>query len=94
VGLSLAIVELLFALSQGALVRPMVNRFGERGTLVVAAVGMLLFGLASEGWTMYAVTALYCLYLAALVIAWRGSAHQAVPAPTSSHEVAAQAVAI
>src|SRR5262249_22051709 len=46
VGLSLAIVGLLFALSQGALVRPMIGRFGERTTLlislVVAVIGMLL----------------------------------------------------
>src|SRR5438874_5434834 len=56
VGLSLAIVGLLIAFSQGALVRPMVSRFGELRTLmaalVVAVLGMLLFGLASQGWMM------------------------------------------
>src|SRR5579864_6603661 len=36
VGLSLAIVGLLFAFSQGALVRPIVGRFGELRTLMVA----------------------------------------------------------
>ena len=53
VGISLAIVGLLFAVSQGALVRPMVARFGELRTLVislvVAAVGMLLFGTGQPG---------------------------------------------
>jgi MFS transporter, DHA1 family, tetracycline resistance protein len=70
VGLSLAIVGLLFAIAQGALVRPMVARLGELRTLitalVVAVLGMLLFGLASQGWMMYAVTALYCLGLGLL----------------------------
>src|SRR5215472_14334265 len=53
VGISLAIVGLLFAISQGALVRPMVARLGEPRTMVtslgVAVVAMLLFGLASQG---------------------------------------------
>ena len=70
VGLSLAIVGLLFAVAQGALVRPMVARLGELRTLisalVVAVLGMLLFGLATQGWMMYAVTALYCLGLGLL----------------------------
>src|SRR5207248_703868 len=52
VGISLAIVGLLFAVSQGALVRPMVARLGEWRTmiasLVVAVVAMVLFGLASQ----------------------------------------------
>src|SRR5712692_4114999 len=36
VGVSLAIVGLLFAFSQGALVRPIVGRFGELRTLIVS----------------------------------------------------------
>src|SRR6195256_4594487 len=83
VGLSLAIVGLLFAFSQGALVRPMVARFGEKTTLlvslVVASVGMLLFGLASQGWMMYAVTALYCLGLGLLNPAAQGLMSRSVP---------------
>jgi DHA1 family tetracycline resistance protein-like MFS transporter len=67
VGASLAVVGLLIALSQGVLVRPAVARFGELKTLiialVVAVVGMVLFGLSSQGWMMYLVTALYCLGL-------------------------------
>jgi MFS transporter, DHA1 family, tetracycline resistance protein len=70
VGASLAVVGLLFAISQGALVRPMVGRFGEVRTLLVAlgvaVVGMFLFGLATQGWMMYSVTALYCLGLGLL----------------------------
>jgi DHA1 family tetracycline resistance protein-like MFS transporter len=84
VGMSLAIVGLLFALSQGALVRPMVGRFGELRTLmaalVVAVVAMLLFGLVNQGWMMYAVTALYCLGLGLLNPSAQGLMSRFVPA--------------
>jgi DHA1 family tetracycline resistance protein-like MFS transporter len=84
VGLSLAIVGLLSAFSQGVLVRPLVGRFGEKktllGSLVVAVISMLLFGLASEGWMMYAVTALYCLGLGLLNPSVQGLMSRAAPA--------------
>jgi DHA1 family tetracycline resistance protein-like MFS transporter len=84
VGASLAVVGLLMAISQGALVRPIVGRFGERRTLVIslgiAMVGMLLFGLASQGWMMYAVTALYCLGLGLMGPAVQGLLSRAVAA--------------
>jgi MFS transporter, DHA1 family, tetracycline resistance protein len=83
VGASLAVVGLLFAFSQGALVRPMVGRFGEVRTLMVAlvlaAVGMFLFGMASQGWMMYSVTALYCLGLGLLQPAVQGLMSRSVP---------------
>jgi DHA1 family tetracycline resistance protein-like MFS transporter len=84
VGASLAVVGLLFAISQGVLLRPAVARFGELRTLsvalVVAVVGMLLFGLASQGWMMYAVTALYCLGLGLLNPSVQGLMSRTVPA--------------
>jgi MFS transporter, DHA1 family, tetracycline resistance protein len=84
VGVSLAIVGLLFAVAQGGLVRPIVGRFGElrtlRGALVIAMLGMLLFGLASQGWMMYAVTAVYCLGLGLLNPAAQGLMSRSVPA--------------
>src|SRR6266566_6877520 len=84
IGASLAVVGLLFAISQGALVRPVVARLGALRTLtaalVVAVVGMLLFGLASQGWMMYAVTALYCLGLGLLNPAVQGLMSRAVAA--------------
>jgi DHA1 family tetracycline resistance protein-like MFS transporter len=84
VGLSLTVVGLLFAVSQGALVRPIVARFGEQralvGSLIVAVVTMLLFGLASQGWMMYAVTALYCLGLGLLNPSVQGMMSRTVPA--------------
>jgi DHA1 family tetracycline resistance protein-like MFS transporter len=83
VGASLAVVGLLFAFSQGVLVRPVVARFGELRTLIialaVAAGGMVLFGLASQGWMMYAVTALYCLGLGLLNPALQGLMSKSVP---------------
>jgi len=84
VGASLAVVGLLFAFSQGALVRPIVSRFGEMKTLiislVVASAGMLLFGLASQGWMMYLVTGLYCAGLGLLNPSVQGLMSRAVPA--------------
>jgi MFS transporter, DHA1 family, tetracycline resistance protein len=84
VGASLAVVGLLFAVSQGTLVRPAIARFGELRTLtislLVAVVGMLLFGLSSQGWMMYAVTALYCLGLGLLNPAIQGLMSRSVAA--------------
>ncbi|HET6315958.1 MAG TPA: TCR/Tet family MFS transporter [Chloroflexota bacterium] len=84
VGASLAVVGLLFAFSQGVLVRPVVGRLGEMRTLIVAlavaVVGMLLFGLASQGWMMYATTALYCLGLGLLNPSIQGLMSRAVAA--------------
>jgi DHA1 family tetracycline resistance protein-like MFS transporter len=84
VGASLAIVGLLFAFSQGALVRPVISRLGEMRTLVaalvIAVLGMLLFGLASQGWMMYAVTAIYCLGLGLLNPSVQGLMSRAVAA--------------
>jgi DHA1 family tetracycline resistance protein-like MFS transporter len=84
VGISLAIVGLLFAVAQGGLVRPVVSRFGELrtmiGALVLAMLGMLLFALATHGWMMYAVTALYCLGLGLLGPATQGLMSRSVPA--------------
>ncbi len=84
VGASLAVVGVLMAVSQGALVRPMVSRFGEVRTLIVALVfavlGMLLFGLSTQGWMMYSVTAIYCLGLGLLNPSVQGLMSRAVAA--------------
>jgi DHA1 family tetracycline resistance protein-like MFS transporter len=58
-GLSLALVGFMAILVQGGLVRPFVGRFGERRSilfgLVVATFAFLGYGLATEGWMMFAV---------------------------------------
>jgi DHA1 family tetracycline resistance protein-like MFS transporter len=60
-GLTLALVGLMVGVVQGYLVRHVVRRIGERRTvelgLVLASVGFVLYGLASEGWMLIAVIA-------------------------------------
>jgi DHA1 family tetracycline resistance protein-like MFS transporter len=83
VGISLGVVGLLFAVAQGVLVGPVVARYGEArtliGGLVVAVVGFVLFGLATTGWMMYAVTAGYILGLGLLNPATQGLMSRSVP---------------
>ncbi len=59
IGLSLAIVGVSFAVAQGWLIRFVVPRLGETGTafwgFVVSIAGLVVFGLATEGWMIYAV---------------------------------------
>lgn len=59
VGVSLAVVGLTAAIVQGGLVRVIVPKLGERRSIVfglgVGAVSFLLYGLATQGWMMYAI---------------------------------------
>jgi DHA1 family tetracycline resistance protein-like MFS transporter len=58
-GLALALVGLMAAVVQGGLVRPAVQRFGERGTILIGlsitTVGFVLYGLSWQGWMLLAV---------------------------------------
>ena len=58
-GLSLFAVGLVTAIVQGALLGILLKRFGERWIVVVGlasgALAFLLYGLAEQGWIMYAV---------------------------------------
>jgi MFS transporter, DHA1 family, tetracycline resistance protein len=58
VGLSLAVVGVCAAIVSGALVGPIVKRFGERRTLLAGllfgTVGFLAFALATHGWVVLA----------------------------------------
>jgi MFS transporter, DHA1 family, tetracycline resistance protein len=60
-GLSLALVGLMFGLVQGGLAGKFVAKFGERRALLfglsVGALGFLLYGLATQGWMLYAIIA-------------------------------------
>ena len=62
VGWSLFAVGVVSAVSQGVLLKPLLARFSPRRLavvgLIVGAVSYLGFGLATEGWMMYAVIAL------------------------------------
>jgi DHA1 family tetracycline resistance protein-like MFS transporter len=64
-GLALALVGLMAAVVQGGLVRPAVQRFGERGSILIGlsitSVGFLLYGLAWQGWMLLVVIVLASL---------------------------------
>lgn len=65
VGYSLAFVGLLIGLVQGLLIRWIMPKLGQVRAiyigLAIYAVGYVLFGLATEGWMMFAALVPYCL---------------------------------
>jgi MFS transporter, DHA1 family, tetracycline resistance protein len=65
VGISLGAVGLLVGLVQGGLIRWINPRLGNEKSVYVGlalyAIGMLLFGLANQGWMMFVFLVPYCL---------------------------------
>jgi DHA1 family tetracycline resistance protein-like MFS transporter len=65
IGISLGVVGLMFAIVQGGLIRIIIPKLGQERSVYIGlslyAVGFLLYGLATQGWMMYAVTIIYCL---------------------------------
>lgn len=65
VGYSLAFVGLMIALVQGGLIRIAIPRLGLKRSMFVGLMlfttGMLLYAFATEGWMMFAFSAVYCL---------------------------------
>lgn len=61
VGLSLSFVGVSIAIAQGYLTRIVIPKLGEEKSLVMAIfvniLGFALFGLATQGWMMYAIMA-------------------------------------
>jgi MFS transporter, DHA1 family, tetracycline resistance protein len=59
VGISLAIVGLTAAIMQGGLIRILLPKFGEKNAIIIGqitgAISFILYGLASQGWMMYAI---------------------------------------
>ena len=59
VGLSLAAVGLTAAIMQGGLIRILLPKFGEKNAVIIGQVtsiiSFVLYGLATQGWMMYAV---------------------------------------
>lgn len=59
VGISLAIVGVMAAVVQGGLVRMLIPRLGERRAIILGlsinVINFLLYGLATQGWMLYAV---------------------------------------
>lgn len=62
IGLSLAMVGVMFVVGQGGLVRIIVPRIGERRAvrmgLLVSTVGISLYGIVPQGWMVYPVMGL------------------------------------
>ncbi|MDX1956121.1 MAG: TCR/Tet family MFS transporter [Chitinophagaceae bacterium] len=65
VGISLTVVGVLIGLVQGLLIRVINPKLGNEKSvfigLILYSVGLLLFGLATEGWMMFVFLIPYCL---------------------------------
>jgi len=65
VGYSLAFVGLMVAFVQGWLIRFIIPKLGQERSVYVGltlyAIGFLLFGIATQGWMMFAFLVPYCL---------------------------------
>ncbi len=63
IGYSLAFVGLMIGVVQGLVIRPVVSKIGQEKAVVVGlsfnAFGLLLIGLATEGWMIYAIMVPY-----------------------------------
>jgi MFS transporter, DHA1 family, tetracycline resistance protein len=62
VGISLAVVGLTAAIMQGGLIRVLLPMLGEKKAILIgqiaAVISFTLYGLATQGWMMYAIIAL------------------------------------
>jgi len=65
VGISLGVLGAMVAFVQGVLIKKVVPKLGQAKSvytgLAIYSIGMLLFGLATQGWMMYAISVIYCL---------------------------------
>jgi MFS transporter, DHA1 family, tetracycline resistance protein len=65
VGISLAVVGVMFALVQGLLIRIIIPKLGnERSVyfgLALNALGFILYAFAGQSWMVFAITVVYCL---------------------------------
>ena len=65
VGYSLAFIGLVITIVQAGLIRLIIPKLGQARSLYTGlflySLGMLLFGLATQGWMMFAFTIVYCL---------------------------------
>jgi DHA1 family tetracycline resistance protein-like MFS transporter len=65
VGYSLGFVGVMSALVQGLLIRVLIPKIGQEmavyAGMILYAAGLLLFGVASDGWMLYPFMVVYCL---------------------------------
>ncbi len=65
VAYSLAVVGILVTIVQGGLIGKVVKKFGQTNTIMIGyffwTLGLILFGIAYQGWMMYSFIIVYCL---------------------------------
>jgi len=65
VGYSLGVVGLLIAIIQGGLIRIIIPKLGQKGSIIIGlllySAGLALFAFASASWMMFAFLIPYCL---------------------------------
>ncbi len=65
IGYSLGALGIMIALVQGGLIRILIPKIGQANAVVLGLifymVGMILFGIANNGWMMFAILIVYCL---------------------------------
>jgi DHA1 family tetracycline resistance protein-like MFS transporter len=65
VGISLAVVGLVFAIVQGGLIRIIIPKLGQQRSVYIglgfSSLGFVLFAVATQSWMMFAFIVIYCL---------------------------------
>lgn len=65
IGISLAVVGVVFAVVQGGLIRVIIPKLGQERSVYVGlgfyALGYFLYAFATQSWMMFAITIPYCL---------------------------------
>lgn len=65
IGISLAVVGILVSFVQAVLIRVITPKLGNRRSIYIGlllnAIGMFLFGVATQSWMMFAILIPYCL---------------------------------
>lgn len=65
IGISLAVVGIVFAVVQGGLIRIIIPKLGQERSVYMGlglyAVGYFLYAFATQSWMMFAITIPYCL---------------------------------
>lgn len=65
IGISLAVVGIVFAVVQGGLIRIIIPKLGQERSVYVGlglyALGYFLYAFATQSWMMFAITIPYCL---------------------------------
>jgi DHA1 family tetracycline resistance protein-like MFS transporter len=65
IGISLAVVGIVFAVVQGGLIRVIIPKLGQERSVYVGlgmyALGYFLYAIATQSWMMFAITVPYCM---------------------------------